>query len=49
MSSDETLKDLGEHIVSKNGDDVIDYKVAFNELTVTVRRDQIVKYPYIFT
>ncbi|MBT5072809.1 MAG: NADH-quinone oxidoreductase subunit C [Kordiimonadaceae bacterium] len=42
MSSDEELKDLGDHIVSKTGDDVIDYKVAFNELTINARRDQIV-------
>jgi len=41
MSSDEALKDLGEHITSKNKDDVIDSKVAFNELTLTVRREQI--------
>ncbi len=43
MSSDEALMDLGEHIKSKNGDDVIGYKVAFNELTLNVRREQIVK------
>tara|TARA_R110002096_G_scaffold342687_3_gene535684 strand:+ start:1260 stop:1883 length:624 start_codon:yes stop_codon:yes gene_type:complete len=41
MSSDEELKDLGEHIVSKNSNDVIDYKVAYNELTVNARRDKI--------
>ncbi|MCL4164830.1 UNVERIFIED_CONTAM: hypothetical protein GTU68_051032 [Idotea baltica] len=35
--------DLGEHIASKNGDDVIDFKVAFNELTLNVKREQIVK------
>lgn len=43
MSSDAELKDLGEYIISKNGDDVIDYKVAFNELTINARRDQIAK------
>jgi NADH-quinone oxidoreductase subunit C len=43
MSSDEALNDLGEYITKKNVDDVIDCKVAFNELTLTVRRDQIVK------
>jgi len=43
MSSDEALKDLGEHIASKNGDDVIEFNVAFNELTLNVKRDQIVK------
>lgn len=43
MSSDETLKDLGEHIKAKNNSDVVDYTVAFNELTVNVSRDQIVK------
>ena len=41
MSSNEDLMDLNEHIVSKIGDDVIDYKVAFNELTLKVRRDRI--------
>ena len=43
MSSDEALKDLGEHILSANADDVVDYKVAYNELTVNARRDNIVK------
>lgn len=43
MSSDEALKDLGEHIASKNGEDVIEFNVAFNELTLNVKRDQIVK------
>lgn len=42
MSSDEALKDLGEHIKSHNADDVMDYKVAYNELTLNVKRDQIV-------
>ncbi len=41
MSSDDALKDLGEHIVSKNGKNVIDFKVTFNELTLNVMRDQI--------
>ncbi|MCC3860857.1 NADH-quinone oxidoreductase subunit C [Pseudemcibacter aquimaris] len=43
MSSDEALKDLGEHIQSHNKDDVTGYKVAFNELTVNAKRDNIVK------
>lgn len=43
MSSDQTLRELGEHIKSSNGEDVIDYKVAYNELTINARRDQIVK------
>lgn len=43
MSSDEALKDLGEHIKEKCGDNVIGCKVAFNELTINVKRDQIVK------
>lgn len=41
MSSDEALKVLGEHIVSNNADGVIDFKVAFNELTLNARREQI--------
>lgn len=44
MSSDEALKDLGEHIKNANSDTVVDYKVAFNELTVTAKRDDIVKF-----
>lgn len=43
MSSDEALKDLGKHIQSVNSDTVIDYKVAYNELTVNAKRDDIVK------
>lgn len=43
MISDEALEDLGEHIKEKSGDAVTGYKVAFNELTITVERDQIVK------
>ena len=43
MSSDEALKDLGEHIQSANSDDVIGFNVAYNELTVTAKRDNIVK------
>ena len=43
MSSDEALRELGDHIKSNNVDDVIDFNVAFNELTLNVRRDQIVK------
>lgn len=41
MSSDEELKDLGEHIVRKNSNDVIGYNVAYNELTVNAKRDKI--------
>ena len=41
MSSDEELKDLGEHIVNKNGKSVVGYNVAYNELTVNAQRDQI--------
>jgi NADH-quinone oxidoreductase subunit C len=43
MSSDEALKDLGEHIKEKTGSAVTDWKVAFNELTINVERDHIVK------
>lgn len=43
MSSDEALKDLGKHIQSVNSDTVIDYKVAYNELTVNAKRADIVK------
>ncbi|MEZ5756990.1 MAG: NADH-quinone oxidoreductase subunit C [Emcibacteraceae bacterium] len=42
MSSEEALKDLGEHIINKNGSNVIDFKVAFGELTVRAKRDHIV-------
>jgi len=44
MSSDEALRDLGEHIKSHNADDVLDIIVAYNELTLTVKRDEIVKF-----
>lgn len=43
MSSDEALKDLGEHIVSNIGDGVVDFNVAYNELTLNAHRDHIVK------
>ncbi|MDG1859258.1 MAG: NADH-quinone oxidoreductase subunit C [Emcibacteraceae bacterium] len=43
MSSDDALKDLGEHIKRHNADDVLDVKVAYNELTLNVERDNIVK------
>lgn len=42
MSSDEALKDLGEHIAGKNSKGVINFNVAFNELTINVKRDNIV-------
>ncbi len=42
MSSDEALKGLGEHIKNKCGDSIIDTKVAFSELTVTIKREQVV-------
>lgn len=43
MGSDEALKDLGEHIKAANSGVVVDYKVAFNELTVNATRNDIVK------
>ncbi len=43
MSSDAVLKNLGEHIIGKIGDDIIDYKVAYNELTLNARGDKIVR------
>lgn len=42
MSSDEALKDLGEHIQSANSLSVVDYKVAYNELTLNAIRDDII-------
>jgi NADH-quinone oxidoreductase subunit C len=42
MSSDEALKDLGEHIQSANAKSVVDYKVAYNELTLNAIRDDII-------
>jgi NADH-quinone oxidoreductase subunit C len=42
MSSDEALKDLGEHIQSANAQSVVDYKVAYNELTLNAVRDDII-------
>ncbi|MDG1438277.1 MAG: NADH-quinone oxidoreductase subunit C [Emcibacteraceae bacterium] len=42
--SSEALKDLGDHIKSLNADDVLDIIVAYNELTLIVKRDEIVKF-----
>ena len=44
MSSDAELKNLGVHVLGKNSNSVIDYKVAYNELTVNVRRDKIISF-----
>ena len=43
MSSDESLKDLGEHIKARNNSGVIGCNVEFNELTITVVREKIVE------
>lgn len=44
MSSDAELKNLGVHLLGKNSNSVIDYKVAYNELTINVRRDKIISF-----
>lgn len=43
MSSDEALKDLGDHIKRKCGDNIINWSVAFNELTISIKREEVVK------
>ncbi|MCB1517014.1 MAG: NADH-quinone oxidoreductase subunit C [Hyphomicrobiaceae bacterium] len=40
---DEALKELGEAVVSRLGGQVISHKIAFGELTVLVKRDEIVE------
>jgi len=41
MSDASVLQDLGEHIQAALENEVIDFKVAFDELTVNVRADQV--------
>jgi len=38
---EETLKELGDYIVAQRAGDVIDFKIASGELTVTVQREAI--------
>ena len=38
---DETLKELGEYIALKLGDPILSYDVAFGELTLIAKRDEI--------
>ncbi|MGB0671107.1 MAG: NADH-quinone oxidoreductase subunit C [Rhodospirillales bacterium] len=40
---DLALKDLGEYIADTLGDVVLDWRIALDELMVTIRRDQVVK------
>ena len=43
MKLNETLEEFGDYIVKALGDDVSDYVVAYDELTILSRRDKIVE------